>query len=70
MSTLDAAEQELMRKELGSLLRRAMATGDWIPYQEALDGWIATAAMKDVIGTSVYKTPDFYVPKGDSIKHP
>jgi hypothetical protein len=70
MSKLDAVEQELMRKELGSLLRRAMTTGDWIPYQEALDGWIATAEMKGPIDRSIYTTPDFYVSKGDSIKHP
>src|SRR6185312_5263983 len=70
MSMLDAVEQELMRTELGSLLRRAMVTGDWIPYQEALDGWIATADLKDVIDTSLYQTPDSYVFRGESTRHP
>jgi hypothetical protein len=46
-----------------------MATGDWIPYQEALDGWIATADMKDAIDPSLYQTPDFYVSKSDLITH-
>ena len=70
MSILNAAELEMMRTELGALLRRAMTTGDWLPYQEALDGWIGTDAVKGEIDLSTYRTPVYYASKGAAIKGP
>ena len=40
---LDAEEQAQMREELTHLLQAALTAGDWLPYQDALDAWRATA---------------------------